>query len=477
MTKLNVMTPSGFPEFAPAAEALRQQWLKKVEQVFALHGFGPVTTPMVEREENLVAKGGNPKEMYVLKRYLDEDYNLWAGGSGSGAGNADGSGSGAGFGAGAGNADGTGGSHSGNAMRFDHTVPLALYTVRHLNDIAFPFRRYAIGPVFRGERAQKGRYRQFTQCDIDIIGNATLGLGADMDVLLAAYEVYAALDLGKVVFRVNNRKLLIGALREFGVTDDAQMKTVLDVVDNRDKIGDAKTLVALEQAGIENAAGLLRFGELRGDYATVLNEVKTLVSADTFAEGGAELETLMAGLEASGADMDGFELDMGIARGLDYYTGMVVEAQLVAHPEFRTIGAGGRYDNLVGVFSSKAYPGVGFSLGLTRLFAQCLEAGLIEPNGAQNAEVMGMVMEEKYAPMAQKIAANLRKNGIAVMVYTEGKKMSKQFDYAQKLGIGRVFIIGEDEARDGTVVVKNLKNRTQEIVGQEDLGTFLKHEK
>jgi len=411
MVKFNVKNPSGFPEFAPAAENLRQQWVQIISDVFKKYGFISITTPLVEREENLLGKGGNAKEMYALKRVHDDT-----------------------------NGD------SGNALRFDHTVPLALYVARHFNDLTFPFKRSVIGPVFRGERAQKGRFRQFDQCDIDIIGNEKLDIKNDALVIAVIVEIFKKLNIGDFKVRINNRKI-------FNFLDE-QSTEVINVIDDLEKIGLEKVTenllaLGLGQSVVDEVLELLNQGSL-----------ETLQDS----EGKTELQQLLDALKSMGVDENCYQIDTSIARGLDYYTGTVYETQMMGHPEFGSVCSGGRYDDLASVFTNKNLPGVGISIGLTRLFSQCLDVGIIMPEKSSPTEVLLIAADQEALPRLLELGAELRNSGIVAENYLENKKLVKQFDYADKLKIPYCVVMGERELAQNVVQVKNMNTGEQKTV-------------
>ncbi len=438
MLGVNVTCPSGFPEFSPAQERVRQNWIKTIREVFEQNGFLPIETPLVERVENLLAKGGNPKEMYVLKRVQDED----------------------------------GDSHSGNALRFDHTVPLALYVARHLNELAFPFRRYCIGPVLRGERAQKGRFRQFDQCDIDMIGSGELSLINDAMVAAVIVQIFEKLNIGEFVVRINNRKILKGWALAAGIN----VSKFLEIVDQRDKISDEiyekrmreeiknfEPFEALNDSIINNIDIL---NEKR-DWDSLFFEYRKIGEIHPLcAEGIAELKQVFDCLDSMGIDRKKYKSDIFIARGLDYYTGTVYETNLLnkdgtLNKSLGSICSGGRYDDLAEVFTGKKLPGVGISIGLTRLLSQLFDAKIIEPERSSPTEVLVITTSPDFMSNALEIGAKIRGMGFCTENYVEDKKLGKQFDYANKLGIPVCVVLGESEVGKGTVQIKNMTSGEQ----------------
>jgi len=439
MVKFNVKNPSGFPEFAPAAEQKRQEWLQIISTAFKSFGFIPITTPIVEREENLLGKGGNAKEMYVLKRLLDEEGDK---------------------------------SHSGNALRFDQTVPLALYVARHQNEISFPFKRSVIGPVFRGERAQKGRFRQFDQCDIDVIGMENLSLLNDAMIPAIIVDIFKALQIGDFKVRINNRQLLLGYFEMCGVDPDGREKQFLDIIDDLEKVGLDKTkqsLLAMDVTS-EQAQALVSFSiqELHPDSIEDSKKSRREGQIST-RKGLDDLLDVLNALDDLGVDKNCYEVDLKIARGLDYYTGTVYETQLTDHPEFGSVCSGGRYDDLASVFTGKKMPGVGISIGLTRLFSQCLDAGLVVPDKSSPTQVLMLAADAAALPSLLTLGAELRQAGLVVENYLEPKKLVKQFDYADKTGAPFVVVMGENELSNKVVQLKDMNTGEKEELGLEEV--------
>lgn len=432
MTKLNTSTPSGFPEFTPAQQRVVQNWKKTIAKVFELNGFPMQETPLVERAENFEAKGGNPKEIYVLDRMqregaTDEDKAV-------------------------------------RALRFDHTVPLALFVARNFNELAFPFKRSVIGPVLRGERAQKGRFRQFDQCDIDVIGSEKLGLANDAQMVAIIAQIFEELmPEQKFVIRINNRKILMGQARAMNIDE----KKFLDICDEREKVGEEifnKKMMELcsDPEKIKLATDFMNFQDSQkavdavanNDWDTYWTEIRKIGGLHPLcAEGVQELETVVRFLINNlKIDKSIFYCDFGIARGLDYYTGTVYETNLLnedgsLNTSLGSICSGGRYDDLAEVFTGKKLPGVGISIGLTRLLWQLFEAKLVDTTQATSSEVIVLSRDEKLLGEAMKIGAMLREQGIATEVYVEGKKIDKQIKFSQKLGIPCRVIVGEQDTQ------------------------------
>lgn len=419
MAKLNISNPSGFPEFTPAQERIRQQWLTVIREVFEKYGFQPIETPLVEREENLLSKGGNAKEMYVLKRLHDEEGDS---------------------------------SHSGNAFRFDHTVPLALYVARHLNEISFPFKRYAIGPVLRGERAQKFRYRQFDQCDIDIVGSENLAIENDAVCIAVMIEIFERLNIGDFVVRINNRKIIKGLLEVLGI-EEKDSKDVFDTLDDLEKIG---------QEGVEKKlfAQGLRSDQVNTLLSVVNNGLGAIIDKNNnIDEGTAEVLQVEQALISMEVNQDRWVRDLSIIRGLDYYTGTVFETNLIGEGAAKgmSLCSGGRYDDLGETFTGRKTPGVGASIGLTRLLQMLFEAGIMKTESPSHLDFLVLPFTSTEISAALSFAQDLRASGLRVDVYLEDKKIAKKFDYADKIGVEWVAIIGENELKEGKVQLKNMK--------------------
>lgn len=440
MAKFNTTNPSGFPEFGPEAEQKRQEWLHIISTAFKSFGFIPITTPIVEREENLLGKGGNAKEMYVLKRLLAEEGDK---------------------------------SHSGNALRFDQTVPLALYVARHQNEITFPFKRSVIGPVFRGERAQKGRFRQFDQCDIDVIGMEKLSLLNDAMIPAIIVDIFKALEIGDFKVRINNRKILMGLFKSLGI-EETKMKATLDIVDDLEKMPREKIMLQFTESGF-NQAQVDKILEFVSAKSTDFHALKKVCDHEEFQTGVEELETVVGALEALGVDKNCYQIDIAIARGLDYYTGTVYETTLPDHPEFGSVCSGGRYEDLASVFTGKKMPGVGISIGLTRLFSQCLDAGLVVPDRSSPTEVLLIAADEVALPTLLSLGSEIRETGIVAENYLETKKLNKQFDYADKLGVPYVIVMGENELSKNIVQVKDMNSGEKQEMKKEQVVKFLKN--
>ncbi|MCB9982051.1 MAG: histidine--tRNA ligase [Rhodospirillales bacterium] len=411
---------SGFPEWLPEYRAVEQRWLDKIRAVFESYGYCSIETPAVEELEVIAAKGEDvDKEIYVLERLqADPDEKKDA----------------------------------RLALHFDQTVPLARYVAQHFADLTFPFKRYQMQKVWRGERPQMGRMREFTQCDIDVINVDSLPLHFDAEVAAICYEALAAMDMGRVQLRVSNRKILLGLLENIGVKNPAE---ILRLIDKMDKIGLLEFKVQLEgttekevknaiiqfvelsnavKENPSNASGLLRDFIARND---VIARSGSDAAIQMMNEGIEELDFVLKQLEHLG---DGVVADLSIVRGLDYYTGTVYETQLLDVPEFvGSVCSGGRYDDLAGSYINKHLPGVGISIGFTRLFDVLRQAGKIEPGPKSPADVLVVLPSEERRDEAAQAARTLRERGMKVELYHAPQKVGKQISYAEKKGIPYVW--------------------------------------
>ncbi|MFZ2586653.1 MAG: histidine--tRNA ligase [Alphaproteobacteria bacterium] len=424
---------SGFPELLPAQQRAFQTAVERVRGVYESFGFTPLETAAVERIDTLLSKGISAKEVYGLRRLAAEDED-------SGA--------------------------KDLALRFDLTVPLARYVVQNMNDLVFPFRRYQVQPVWRGERAQKGRYRQFYQFDIDTIGDTTLPLAADAEILAAAVKALTALNIGPFTLRVNNRKLLQGLLTWADIHGDNQ-QAAIKLIDDAEKIGWDKTLAGLRAFSCNEAEALV---ELLRD-PNPLDAIKRKINFDKV-EGYAELTTVLALARTMAGLPEGdttIQPDLTIARGLDYYTGTVVETKLHAAPELGSICSGGRYDNLTASLGKKTMPGVGISIGISRLCAWMLTQPAYQLP-ATPARVLVACQDESLLAHYAHVAATLRAAGIATE-QALGGALGTQLKNAAKRGVAFAVIIGQPEYATGEALVKNLATTDQtktplaEVVG------------
>ena len=417
-------TLSGFMELLPSKQIQFERMVEILRTTYASYGFAPLDTPAIEDAQILLAKGGGETEKQIY-RFQKGDSDL--------------------------------------ALRFDLTVPLAKYVALHCNDLAFPFRRFQISKVYRGERAQRGRFREFYQADIDIIGDGKLDILNEAEIPAIIYNVFKGFGLTRFQIRVNNRKILNGfyAMMELSEKSGDIMRTV----DKLDKIGAAKVKVILmDDCGLTDvqADEILKFIAITGTNAEVLTALEGYAGRnEIFDMGLSELKAVTANLAAFGVPEANFAVDLTIARGLDYYTGTVYETTLLDHPEIGSVCSGGRYDNLAGYYIEKQLPGVGISIGLTRLFYVLDEQGLLNPAlPSAPAEALVLPMTSDPAP-AIALAQTLRAAGLKVQLYGEQKKFKQKMAYANKLGVPFAVLLGEDEIAEGMCSVKNMQSGEQ----------------
>ncbi|MCI9677468.1 MAG: histidine--tRNA ligase [Oscillospiraceae bacterium] len=425
MPEMNVQprTLSGFMELLPGDQILMERFMETLRETYSLYGFTPLDTPVIEASEVLLAKGGGETEKQIY-RFTKGDSDL--------------------------------------SLRFDLTVPLAKYVALHYGELSFPFRRYQIGKVYRGERAQRGRFREFYQADIDIIGDGKLDIVNEAEIPAIIYQTFSRLGLERFQIRVNNRKILNGFYDMLGLRE--QSGEIMRTVDKLEKIGGDKVRELLMEAGVseEKAGEILRFIGIRGENSQVLKALESYRGKDElFDQGLEELGTVVKYLGAFGVPEENFAVDLTIARGLDYYTGTVYETMMTDHPEIGSICSGGRYDNLAEYYTNKQLPGVGISIGLTRLFYVLQEQKMLnEEAGTAPADVLLLPMTEELGP-AIELGTRLRGEGIRVQLYTEPKKFKAKMNYADKLGVPFVVFLGEDEIQEEVVSCKDMVSGEQ----------------
>ena len=453
--KINFSTPSGFPEFLPSEKRLELYLLDIIRRVFESYGFAPIETPAVERLEVLQAKGNQGDNIiYGIDPILPPNRQAEREKSGE-----------------------TG--SEARALKFDQTVPLAAYIARHLNELTFPFARYQMDIVFRGERAKDGRFRQFRQCDIDVVARRELSLLYDAQMPAIITEIFEAINIGDFLIRINNRKVLTGFFKSVGITED-KIKSCISIVDNLEKIGESKVKQELEKEGVsgEQTQKIIDFIKIDGSVDEVLDKLKhlaqSLPATEQLSLGVNELETVITGVRNLGVAENRFCIDLSIARGLDYYTGTVYETTLLGHEALGSICSGGRYEELVGVFLGEKMPGVGISIGLTRLISRLLKAGIISTLAATPAQVMVVNMQEDLMPTYLKVSQHLRQAGINVITNFDKRPLGKQFQLADKQGIQFCVIIGSEEAEAQKSSLKDLKTGEQVEVLLVDLAEEVK---
>ena len=417
-------TLSGFMELLPGKQLQFERMTEILRRTYSSYGFAPLDTPVIEDAQILLAKGGGETEKQIY-RFQKGDSDL--------------------------------------ALRFDLTVPLAKYVALHCNELAFPFRRFQISKVYRGERAQRGRFREFYQADIDIIGDGKLDILNEAEIPAIIYNVFTGFGLKRFQIRVNNRKILNGfyAMMELAEKSGDIMRTV----DKLDKIGaDKVKAILMDDCGLTDvqADEILKFIAISGTNAEVLAALEGYAGRnEIFDLGLNELKAVTANLAAFGVPEENFAVDLTIARGLDYYTGTVYETTLLDHPEIGSVCSGGRYDNLAGYYIEKSLPGVGISIGLTRLFYVLDEQGLLNP-ALPSAPADALVLPMTSDPAAAiTLAQTLRSEGLKVQLYGEQKKFKQKMAYANKLGVPYAVLLGEDEIAEGVCSVKNMATGEQ----------------
>ena len=424
MSKMTPRTLSGFMELLPQPQQQMERMMDILRHTYSLYGFTPLDTPVIEASEVLLAKGGGETEKQIY-RFQKGDADL--------------------------------------ALRFDLTVPLAKYVALHYNDLSFPFRRYQIGKVYRGERAQRGRFREFYQADIDIIGDGKLDITNEAEIPAIIYQTFTSLGLKRFQIRVNNRKILNGFYAMLGLT--ARSGDIMRTVDKLDKIGAEKVRTLLtDEVGVsaESADEILKFIAITGGNEQVLAALESYRGRnEVFDEGLDQLNTVVKYLSAFGVPAENFAVDLTIARGLDYYTGTVYETTLLDHPEIGSVCSGGRYDNLAEYYTDRQLPGVGISIGLTRLFYVLGEQGMLNPQlPTAPADVLILPMTAELTPAIQ-LATRLRAAGVRTQLYTEQKKFKAKMNYADKIGVPYVVFLGDDEVSAGVVACKDMVSGEQ----------------
>ncbi len=426
---------SGFMELLPEEQVKFDCMAEALRRTYALYGFTPLDTPLIEAAEVLLAKGGGETEKQIY-RFTKGDSDL--------------------------------------ALRFDLTVPLARYVALHANELSFPFRRYQIGKVYRGERAQRGRFREFYQADIDVIGDGQLDILNEAEIPSIIYKSFTALGLKRFQIRVNNRKILTGFYAMLGLNERAA--DVMRTVDKLDKIGAEKVRALLVEEGVSPASAdeIMAFIAISGSNGEVLSALERYRGKnEVFDQGLDELNTVVSYLGAFGVPEKNFAVDLTIARGLDYYTGTVYETKLLDHPEIGSICSGGRYDNLAEYYTKQKLPGVGISIGLTRLFYVLGEQGYLNPElPSAPADVLILPMTDDLGP-AVALATRLREQGVRAQLYGEQKKFKAKMAYADKLHVPYVLFLGEDEVSAGVVSCKDMVTGEQRTAAPDDVAALI----
>ncbi len=429
-------TLSGFMELLPGKQIQFERMVEVLRRTYASYGFAPLDTPAIEDAQILLAKGGGETEKQIY-RFQKGDSDL--------------------------------------ALRFDLTVPLAKYVALHYGELCFPFRRFQISKVYRGERAQRGRFREFYQADIDVIGDGKLDILNEAEIPAIIYKVFKGFGLNRFQIRVNNRKILTGFYAMQGLAEKAG--DIMRTVDKLDKIGPEKVRAILNaDCGLAEAQAdeILKFIAITGTNAQVLTALEGYLGRnEIFDQGCGELLAVTKNLAAFGVPEENFAVDLTIARGLDYYTGTVYETTLLDHPEIGSVCSGGRYDNLAGYYIDKPLPGVGISIGLTRLFYVLDEQGLLNPAlPTAPADALVLPMTAEPGP-AIALAETLRGAGLKVQLYGEQKKFKQKMAYANKLGVPFAVLLGEDEIAEGKCSVKNMVTGQQEKLSPEAAAAYI----
>ena len=428
MNKVVPKIMPGFMELLPENQILFNNIIDTIKSTYESFGFLPLDTPVLEYSDVLLAKAGGETEKQIY-RFKKGDNDI--------------------------------------SLRFDLTVPLARFVSMNYNNLVFPFKRYQIGKVYRGERPQKGRYREFYQCDIDVIGE-NLSLLHDAEIPMVIYELFKKLDFGKFTIRINNRKILNGLFSSLDISDKST--DVLRIIDKLDKIGIKEVEKELLDLSLDSdvVSQIISFISIKGSNDEVISSLKALnISDEVFNTGLNELEFVINSLCDFGLDESYFTIDLTIARGLDYYTGTIYETTLDEYPSLGSICSGGRYDKLTEYYTDVPLEGIGISIGITRLFSKLLEAEIIKPNSKSLVKVLIIPFDESNINYSINIANNLRKEGINCEVYLENKAFKKKMNYANRLDIPYVCIIGEDEQNNEKATIKNM-NIGEQITVEKD---------
>lgn len=428
---MNIVKPStiaGIMELLPEDQLAFDKMKNIIEETYKKFQFLPIDTPVIEKNEVLFAKGGGETEKQIYE-IASETRDM--------------------------------------SLRFDLTVPLARFVAEHFADLNFPFKRYHIAKVYRGERNQKGRYREFYQCDIDIIGHNKLAIANDAIPPRVIYEIFNKLDTPDVTFRINNRKLLNGFLNALNISDTTD---ILRLIDKKDKIGMDKTKVELlDLVDSEKAGKILAFIGSDLTNEELLQKLENIVSNDLYSEGFNELKTVYSYMIHFGIPDTNIKIDPSITRGLDYYTGTVYETFINGYEQIGSVSSGGRYEKLAENFSKQALPGVGMSIGLTRLFYQLKEIGLIDKNESRLTDILIIPMSDEENFYAIDVLNKLLKKGIGADIYLENGKLKKKFSYADKVGVKYAYIIGQSEREEKKVSIRNMETGEQEVVDFDSL--------
>lgn len=436
MEKVEPRTLSGFLELLPEEQILFNQLQDIIRGTYEKYGFLPLDTPIIEYSSVLLAKAGGETEKQIY-RFNKGDNDL--------------------------------------SLRFDLTVPLAKYVAKNYNDLIFPFKRYQIGKVYRGERSQKGRFREFYQCDIDIIGDNELSLLNDAQIPCVISEIFTKMNIGKFTIRINNRKLLNGLFQSLQVENNT--KEILREIDKIEKIGEEKVKENLLDLNLsqEQVQGVLNFIKISGSTNEKIEQLEKLnIENETFLLGLEEIKTVISYMRDLGMKEENFTIDLTIARGLDYYTGTVYETILNDYPSIGSICSGGRFDSLAEFYTDKKLPGVGMSIGLTRLFYQLREAGIIKVEKKTLLDVL-LISMTNNSNYVLNVAKQARDQDIKVDICDLEKTTKQKFKYANRIQVPYVGIIGEDEEKENKISLKNMQTGEQELLTIEEFIRKMKY--
>ncbi len=433
----DIVKPSilpGFMELTPTDQILFNKMLDTIRANYEKFGFLPIDTPVIEKTEVLLAKGGGETEKQVY-RFEKGSTDM--------------------------------------SLRFDLTVPLARYVSQHYSELSFPFRRYHIGKVYRGERNQKGRFREFYQCDIDIIGNGSLDIINDAEIPAVIYSTFKDLGFESFTIKINNRKILKGFFQSINIDDST---LVLRAIDKLDKIGISGVEKELGDLGLNEGTitKIKEFISIKGSNQEIMEELEELaIDNEIFKEGLDELATVVKYIGLFGVPEENYKIELTIARGLDYYTGTVYETFLDDYSSIGSVCSGGRYDDLATYYTKQKLPGVGISIGFTRLFYQLMEANIIKSTDGSLTTALIIPMDG-FMDDCVEVVNILRKEGIYSQVYLESGKIGKKFNYADKLNIPYVIVIGQEEVENKTYSFRDMKTGEQKNISLEELIKCLK---